>query len=295
MSKKLEEIHPDIKFMVTEQMIPDDSSWGDLHSYVDIWCPLFPYIEDEKELIRERQALNEEVWTYTALTQGERDTPFWELDFPVLNYRVVPWMIWNSDISGLIYWACNWWGGSDPWEDPETWIDDGEVYNGEGVLVYPGEDGCAPSIRLKVLREGMEDYEYFVLLESLGRESFIDGEVGKIVKSWYKWEKNPEHLLEVRTILGEEINKLSEELGEESEREPPEEKKEEKEEKEPLIEEEEEEPLVEKGEKVEKEENDIIIDEEDSTEEDYWLTPVTFLFGSLTIILLILAIHFRRK
>ena len=284
MSRKLEKIHPDIKFMVTEQMIPDDPSWGDLYNYVDIWCPLFPYIEDEKEFIRGRQALKEKVWTYTALTQGERNTPFWELDFPVLNYRVVPWMIWNSDISGLIYWACNWWGGSDPWEDPETWKDDGEVYNGEGVLVYPGEDGCTPSIRLKALREGMEDYEYFVLLKSLGKGSFIDGQVKKIVKSWYKWEKDPEQLLEVRTILGEEINRLSEELGEESERESPEEKKEEKEEKE---------SLVEKEEKVEK--RDIIIDERNSTEEDYWLTPATLLLGSLIIILLILAIHFRRK
>jgi hypothetical protein len=205
-SRDLKSIHPDIKFLVTEQIVPDDPSWGDLLGYVDIWCPLFPCIEDEKEVIKERQALGEEVWTYTALTQGERETPFWELDFPVLNYRVVPWMVWKSQITGVVYWACNWWDVSDPWEDTGTWTEDGEVYNGEGVLVYPGEDGCVPSIRLKVLREGMEDYEYFTILNSLGKKSFTDGQVEKIVKSWYEWNKDPGRLLEVRRILGEEIS-----------------------------------------------------------------------------------------
>ncbi|MGD2248108.1 MAG: DUF4091 domain-containing protein [Candidatus Methanofastidiosia archaeon] len=206
-SEKLEEIHPDIKFMVTEQMVPDDPSWGDLFGYVDIWCPLFPCVEEEQTLIQERQKLGEEVWTYTALTQGEKETPFWELDFPVLNYRVVTWMIWDSRISGLIYWTCNWWEDvSDPWEEPGTWTEYGDVYNGEGTLVYPGEEGCLPSIRLKVLREGMEDYEYFVLLQSLQKESFVDVQIGKIAKSWYEWEENPFVLLEVRRALGEEIN-----------------------------------------------------------------------------------------
>ena len=283
-SKKLENIHPNIKFMVTEQMIPDDPEWGDLLGYVDVWCPLFPYIEDEKELIKERQELGEEVWTYTALCQGEKETPFWGLDYPVLNYRVTTWMIWNSRITGLVYWACNWWEG-DPWENPETWFDNGDVYNGEGFLVYPGEKGCLPSIRLKVLREGMEDYEYFVILESLGKESVIDVEVKKIVKSWYEWEKNPEQLLKIRSILGEEINRLSGEL----ENELVEEEKEEKE------------PLVEKEAKDEKEildeERDLPgFPEEDDTEEDTtWVTPPAVLFGSLAILILIVAIHFKRK
>ena len=239
-SEKLEEINPDIRFLVTEQMVPDDPSWGDLFGYVDIWCPLFPCIEEEKELIEERQTLGEEVWTYTALTQGEKETPFWELDFPVLNYRVTMWMIWNSEITGLIYWTCNWWEDiDDPWVDTETWTEDGEVYNGEGILVYPGEEGCLPSIRLKILREGMEDYEYFVLLESLGEKSFADKEVQKIVKSWYQWDESPQRMLEVRRILGEEIDRITtegpEELKEESETGEPPEEQEEKEEQETQV------------------------------------------------------------
>ncbi|MBU7018995.1 MAG: DUF4091 domain-containing protein [Theionarchaea archaeon] len=282
-SRKLQEIHPNIRFMVTEQMIPDDPEWGNLLGYVDVWCPLFPYIEDEKESIKERQELGEEVWTYTALCQGEKETPFWELDFPVLNYRVTTWMIWYSHITGFVYWACNWWEGN-PWENPETWLDNGDVYNGEGFLVYPGEKGCLPSIRLKALREGMEDYEYFVILESLGRESFVDEEVKKIVKSWYEWEKNPEQLLKIRSILGEEINRLSGELEQEL--------YEEKEEKVPLVE------------KEAKDEKEVILDEEkdlsgfpegdDSKKDIIRVTTTAVVFVSLAVLILILAIHSKR-
>ncbi|MBU7026496.1 MAG: DUF4091 domain-containing protein [Theionarchaea archaeon] len=290
-SRKLEEIHPDIRFLVTEQMVPDDPSWGDLIGYVDIWCPLFPCIEEEKALIKERQALGEEVWTYTALTQGEQETPFWELDFPVLNYRVVTWMIWNSEISGLVYWTCNWWDVKDPWEDTGTWTEDGEVYNGEGVLMYPGKDGCLPSIRLKVLREGMEDYEYFVILESLGKESFADKEVKKIVKSWYEWDENPEQLLDVRRILGEEINRIT--AGSDGSQEVPQEEREGKEE---IKEEQEKEYSVEKEEKEEIDKNTEEVEDLPESEQDsMWVRAPVVLVGLLAVLLLILAVHVKKK
>jgi len=284
-SRKLREIHPDIRFLVTEQMVPDDPPWGDLYGYVDIWCPLFPCVEDEKELIKERQALGEEVWAYTALTQGEQETPFWELDFPVLHYRVVPWMIWNSRISGLVYWTCNWWEDvSDPWEDPGTWTDNGEVYNGEGALVYPGDDECLPSIRLKVLREGFEDYEYFVLLESLGKESVADKNVRKIVKSWYEWDKNPDKLLEVRRILGEEINNMMRE-GLEELPEGPQGEREEKEEIEYSAGKEGKDEFTEKGEDLSEPIEDM----------RSGMTAAAFLVGLVVVALFILIIRSKRK
>lgn len=252
----LDSIHPGIIFLVTEQLTPDDVSWGDLYGYVDIWCPLFFCIEDEKKLIRERQELGDEFWTYTALCQGEKETSYWELDFPVLNYRVTMWMIWKSKISGLLYWGTNYWSRvDDPWEDHGTWGEGEAVYNGEGSLLYPAENGCLPSIRLKVLREGMEDYEYFVMLKSLGEESFVDKHVRKIVKSWYQWETNPEKLLDVRIVLGEKINSLTSEVPSKEEEE------EEKEEKIKENQEKKDEVVVE-----EKEEKDELFIEEPTVE-----------------------------
>ena len=40
--------------------------------------------------------------------------------------------------------------------------------NGDGQILYPGKDmKPIPSIRLEIIRDGIEDYEYFVILEKL--------------------------------------------------------------------------------------------------------------------------------
>ena len=296
--KSLDSIHPSITFLVTEQLTPEDPSWGNLYGYVDVWCPLFFHVENEKDLISERQALGEEVWTYTALCQGEEETPFWELDYPVLNYRVTEWMIWNSRISGLLYWATNYWDKvEDPWEDPETWSEGNTVYNGEGSLLYPADDGCYPSIRLKVVREGMEDYEYFVMLKSLGEESFADETVGRIVKSWYQWDQDTGNLLEARRLLGEKIDSISREASSEEEKE--EEQVEEKEEKE------EQEVQEENGKEVKKEEKkEDLPDEEEVTEKATELVPepaepqdniVCWISAGIISVLLVVLFWMKRK
>ena len=41
-------------------------------------------------------------------------------------------------------------------------------FNGDGSLIYPGPDGSPiSSIRLECIRDGIEDYEYFCLLNGL--------------------------------------------------------------------------------------------------------------------------------
>ena len=37
--------------------------------------------------------------------------------------------------------------------------------NGNGLLYYPGENGPIASLRLEIFRDGMEDYEYLVILK----------------------------------------------------------------------------------------------------------------------------------
>ena len=66
--------------------------------------------------------------------------------------------------------------------------------NGDGTLVYPGPDGALPTIRLKFLRDGLEDYEYLVLLKN------TTGQVkeGRLhVADRNGWLKQAEELLKV--------------------------------------------------------------------------------------------------
>ncbi|MBM4086890.1 MAG: DUF4091 domain-containing protein, partial [Planctomycetes bacterium] len=149
----------------------------------------------------QRQALGEVLWTYTALCQRD-PTPWWHTDFPLLNYRVPTWQSWRYRIRGLLYWGgmVYWRGVEDPWTDPKT-LDrrnkdgKGPLYNGEGALVYPGRvvgyDGIADSLRLKALRDGIEDYEYLAILERSGLASEAEKIVLPLASTFFQWDKAP--------------------------------------------------------------------------------------------------------
>ena len=111
-----------VKVYVTEQPQPQENgNWGDLYGAVDIWCAVFSLFDPEAAA--KRQALGETIWTYTALCQGEKKTPWWQTDFPLLNYRVPAWIMWRYRIRGLVYWGglVNWTRVEVPWTQPATY------------------------------------------------------------------------------------------------------------------------------------------------------------------------------
>ncbi len=195
-----------------------DSAWGDLYGAVDIWCPLFSLFRPEPAA--KRQALGEIIWAYTALCQG-KPTPWWHIDYPLLNYRVPAWIAWRYRISGLLYW-----GGMSYWREVEDpWVEApfysgrgglqtgrrGRIFWGEGSLVYParavGYDGIVPSLRLKALRDGIEDYEYMAILERSGLAAEAEKVVLPLAESWFKWETNPSAYETARARLAQLIVK----------------------------------------------------------------------------------------
>lgn len=205
-AKLIHEAQPGIKVLCTEQPNPQKPEWGTLVGSVDIWVPLWPLFEEK--YIAERLAAGEEVWTYTALCQGGRgkDTPFWQIDFPVLNYRVPMWISYRYGLHGLLYWTTVYWDKSeDVWTNPQTYVSGKMPFNGEGSLFYPGSDvgidGPVTSIRLKQIREGMEDFEYLELLKKVDKKR-ADEIVLKIARSWTDWEKRPEVIFETRKQVG---------------------------------------------------------------------------------------------
>jgi hypothetical protein len=197
-----------LKVMVVEQtwtapgMGGADSAWGDLYGAVDIWCPLFSL--HKQDSAAQRQALGETIWTYTALCQA-KPTPWWHIDYPLLNYRVPTWIAWRYRMKGLLYWGglSYWQKVDDPWTEAPYYAGSGKpqqgekgiVFQGEGSLVYParavGYDGIVPTIRLKALRDGVQDYDYFALLERAGKADEAEKIVAPLAESWFAWEKDP--------------------------------------------------------------------------------------------------------
>ncbi|MFP4057526.1 MAG: DUF4091 domain-containing protein, partial [Candidatus Brocadiia bacterium] len=123
------------------------------------------------------------------------------IDFPLLHYRVPAWMAWRFGIRGILYWGgmSYWRQVEDPWTDPKT-LDRRDrnpklLFNGEGSLLYPGRacgyEGIAPSLRLKALRDAIEDYEYFAILERQGQAEEAQEVVLSLAPSFFEWESDP--------------------------------------------------------------------------------------------------------
>lgn len=219
LGRLVEEAVPELKRLIVEQTYTQNPEWGTLDEAIDIWCPLFGFIHERS--IDKVKDQGDEVWSYTALIQNaptyhpdyedvrNADPPYWEIDFPITSYRVPTWLNRRYGITGLLYWTTIQWA-SDPdrnvWDNPAF----RGSYNGGGQLIYPGEEaginGPVSSIRLKVLRDAMEDYEYFVLLEQKDQEALVNEIVNEVVPTWGSWKQNPEIYLKMRKKMGEAIS-----------------------------------------------------------------------------------------
>ncbi len=190
---------PDISRMCTEQTITSNPEWGDLYGAVDIWCPLWGLWDEETA--RQRQALGERMWSYTALCQCSDQNPYWEIDFAPVTFRAPFWVSWRYDIEGFLYWSSVYWPADhDPWVNPHF----RDQYWGEGMLLYPGApagiDGPVTSIRLKLVREAMEDFEYMTLAAAQDEQK-VDEIVDGIARSFTDWSRDPAGYADARRQL----------------------------------------------------------------------------------------------
>jgi len=149
---------PGVKNMMTARHFPPELK------YVDIWCP--EAYSFDPVAAKAEQERGREVWWYVAFSTRHPYPNVW-IDYPAIDCRVWPWMTWKHDLDGMLYWSGTAWNRNDPWRTGETFHDS----NGDGSLMYPGDDGQpVDSIRWECLRDGLEDYEVFCLLEAGGHE-----------------------------------------------------------------------------------------------------------------------------
>lgn len=155
-----------------------------LEGFVDVFDV---YIAQyHKTGVAELQRRGTEVWL--AVCCYPMDHPNLFIEYPLLDARLIPMFCWKYRATGFEYWSPNSWGRNwrvksekwpkRPW-DPNTF----GRYNGDGYLIYPGPNGIPyPSIRLEVLRDGFEDYEYMWLLNHLVEKVAAAGKGGAVVE-----------------------------------------------------------------------------------------------------------------
>jgi len=154
----------------------------DLRGIVTDWCPLTSHYS--KEGAREARAAGDRTWWYVALNPKSPPYANFFIDQPASDHRILFWQTWQYEAEGFLWWGLGQyplvWHRSgvaksvDPlWRlaDAKKWPDhpwNDMNHRGDGHLIYPGQNAePVSSIRLEMVRDGLEDYEYFVLLRDL--------------------------------------------------------------------------------------------------------------------------------
>jgi hypothetical protein len=188
----------------------DGSGTG--RSAVDIWVLLPVMYENSKSEVDHVLKKGDSVWSYNTLVQ-DAYSPKWEIDFDPLNFRIQPGFINQSlNLTGLLYWRIDRWS-SDPWNNVNNkGAFSSANYPGEGMLVYPGQQvgvpGVIASMRLKWVRDGVEDYEYVEILKKLGKADLALQIARSVGPDWTHWTRDANALESARTQLGQAIDQI---------------------------------------------------------------------------------------
>lgn len=178
--RRLASAAPGLRRMLTEQVEPE------LAGGPDLWCPLASRFD--AGAAAPRREAGERFWWYLC-TVPKAPYPGLFIDRAGTDLRVWLWQTWQAGVDGILVWATNYWTSEaaypgelqDPYEDPMSWMSlrvgaEGARRpwgNGDGRFLYPppgalGESpvlaGPVESIRWEMLRDGIEDYEYLVML-----------------------------------------------------------------------------------------------------------------------------------
>jgi hypothetical protein len=159
---------PELRTLITAP----PQTYAALRKHVGIWCPLTPDYTDAE--VDKRRKQGEEVWWYVCNGPAAPWANFF-LDQPGATPRVLLWQTFGRRSDGLLYWGVNHWPGFEartmktPPADKKwpkvPWDDGGR--GGDGYLLYPGPRGPLTSIRLEILRDGVEDYDALRMLQEL--------------------------------------------------------------------------------------------------------------------------------
>jgi hypothetical protein len=143
------------------------------------------------------------------------------IDSTPVGNRVFQWLAYLYGIETELYYFSDYcWStpcgyptkSSDPWTS--IYIFGG---NGDGTLEYPGIPakigGSAPiplpSIRLKLIRDGMQDYEYLAALDKAGYADFARKTAESFIANPYTFSNNAQAMINARRVLGAKLHLLS--------------------------------------------------------------------------------------
>ena len=161
-----------------------------------------------------------DLWSYTSCNTGAGygNTPEWMVDYPPINERIqAGFLNWTQGATGILYYRADGWTSGNSigsWYNLNTTACGGGLGRpGDGMFLYPpgpiASSEPAPGIRLKAIRDGIQDYEYAHMLKNLGQTTFVNSVLLPIAAGWSNWSHDPSSLESAREKLGQRLNQIA--------------------------------------------------------------------------------------
>ncbi len=219
--------------------------FGYLANDVTVWCPktyFFNTAEDKKfvknlytnfysaafenrfgvfkDRMAAEQAGGDEVWWYITRFPHNPEITL-SINDESVKHRLLFWQQKLYNVDGFLYYMVNEWENTKQWTKKYEHSVGGQVVDtyGNGVLIYPG--GALPeyvekygndgypgpigSLRLESVRDGVDDYDYFTILDNLYGEGTSDLIIKQITTSLGVYSTDTELFYKLRTALGDLI------------------------------------------------------------------------------------------
>ena len=177
----------------------------ELDGAIDIW-DTGPLGYDNKRAAEERER-GHRYWIYNS---GRPAAGAIVIDAPATDPRATIWACFKHGVDNYFYWHGVHWQHNrqkvgerkqNVWANPITFdnrgqpnkpIDDQGFINGDGVLIYPGEDKLHPeedrgiagpvsTVQLANLRRGLQDHQYLTLARKLKLDSLVNEVLQSVV------------------------------------------------------------------------------------------------------------------
>lgn len=151
------------------------------------------------------------LWTYCCISQ-HIDVPNRFIDMHSMRQRIQGVLLYRYDLEGFLQWGYNFYFAQYSHYPVNPWLTssaDGFVQNGDAFIVYPGPEGCLPSLRLCVMNESLQDVRALQALEAKwGRERVVAWlEEGlEAPLSMKRYPRDPQWLLRKRAELYEALS-----------------------------------------------------------------------------------------
>ncbi|MCY1719661.1 DUF4091 domain-containing protein [Prolixibacteraceae bacterium Z1-6] len=228
------------------RFITENNPGPEIMDVTEIGCPVLYQINPEK--VKEWSGKGRKFWSYLMCWPKEPHLNLF-IDSYAINMRMWLWISYKYNLVGILVWNSNQWNGAkgaapdgivqNIWEDPMTYKSGwGTPYgsapeygNGDGMFFYPPNrdpnsdktkymSGPVPSLRLEILREGLDDYDYMIMLEECIKDADLNQKklVAKAKKildfgsevfvSDRMYSKDPKVLMDYRMKMGELLSEF---------------------------------------------------------------------------------------